>query len=118
MSAIYILSDYGKLGKSDETLVFTQPDGTKTILFPYKTEQLILIGNVSISGDALRLLTKYKIPVILMSKNGRFNGKLTFGEGKNVSLRQKQYLILSNEQESLKIARSIVCGKIRNEHKS
>ena len=44
MSAIYMISDYGKLGKHDETLVFSQPDGTTTVLFPYKTEHLILMG--------------------------------------------------------------------------
>lgn len=115
MSAIYILSDNGKLSKKDETIVFSQADGTNTILFPFKTEQLVLIGNVSISGEAFRILTKYKIPVTLLSKNGRFNGKLTFGENKNVFLRQKQYQILSNQKQSLEIARSIVVGKIKNQ---
>lgn len=115
MSAIYMLSDYGKLGKRDETLVFSQPDGNTTILFPYKTEHLILMGNISISGEALRLLAKYEIPTVLLSSNGRFNGKLTFGDGKNVFLRQKQYAILSNEKQSLEIAKSIVIGKIKNQ---
>lgn len=41
MSGIYILSDYGKLSKKDQTLVFTENDGTNTILFPYKTEHLV-----------------------------------------------------------------------------
>lgn len=115
MAAIYILSDYGKLSKKDETIVFSQPDGTSTILFPFKTEQLVLMGNVSISGDALRLLTKYKIPTTLLSSNGRFNGKLTFGDSKNVFLRQKQYAVLSDGAASLEIAKSIVEGKIRNQ---
>ncbi len=115
MSAIYILSDYGKLAKSDQTLVFTQKDDTRTIIFPFKTEQLVLMGNISISGDAIRLLTKYKIPTTFLSSNGRFNGKLSFGDSKNIFLRQRQYRILDNEKSSLEIARSIVCGKIRNE---
>lgn len=115
MSSVYIISDNGKLSKKDETLVFSQVDGTSTILFPYKTELLVLMGNVSVSGNALRLLTKYKIPVIILSKNGRFNGKLTFGENKNVFLRQKQYEILSDLNRSLEIARSIVLGKIKNQ---
>lgn len=115
MASIYILSDYGKLSKKDETIVFSQPDGTSTILFPFKTEQLVLMGNVSISGDALRLLTKYKIPTTLLSSNGRFNGKLTFGDSKNVFLRQKQYAVLSDGVASLEIAKSIVMGKIRNQ---
>lgn len=115
MSEIYILSDYGKLSKKDETIVFSQPDGTSTILFPFKTEQLVLVGKVSISADALRLLTKYKIGTTFLSSNGRFNGKLSFGDGKNIFLRQKQFRILDNPQKSLEIAKSIVAGKIRNE---
>lgn len=115
MAAIYILSDYGKLGKKDETIVFSQPDGTNTILFPFKTEHLVIIGNVSISGNALRLISKYKIPVTFLSSNGRFNAKLSFGDSKNVFLRQKQYRILDNPECSLRIAKSIVAGKIRNE---
>ena len=115
MAAIYILSDRGKLTKKDETIVFIQPDETKTILFPFKTEHLVIIGNVSISGDALRLLAKYKIGATFLSSNGRFNGKLSFGDSKNVFLRQKQYRILDNEKQSLEIARSIVVGKIKNQ---
>ena len=115
MAEIYILSDYGKLSKKDETIVFSQPDGTSTILFPFKTEHLVLVGKVSISADALRLLTKYKIGTTFLSSNGRFNGKLSFGDGKNIFLRQKQFRILDNPQKSLEIAKSIVTGKIRNE---
>lgn len=115
MSEIYILSDFGKLSKKDETIVFSQNDGTNTILFPFKTEHLVLIGKISISADAFRLLSKYKIGTTFLSSNGRFNGKLTFGDGKNVFLRQKQFRILDNQEKSLEIARSIVSGKIRNE---
>ncbi len=109
------MSDYGKLSKRDETIVFTQPDGTSTILFPFKTEQLVLIGRISISADALRLLTKHKIPTTFLSSNGKFNGRLSFGDKKNVFLRQKQFRILDNPKKSLEIARSIVVGKIKNE---
>ena len=115
LSEIYILSDYGKLSKKDETIVFSQPDGTSTILFPFKTEHLVLIGRISISADALRLLTKYKIPTTFLASNGRFNGKLSFGDKKNIFLRQKQFRILDDSKKSLEIARSIVTGKIKNE---
>ena len=115
MATIYILSEHGKLTKKDETIVFVQSDETRTILFPFKTEHLVIIGNVSISGDALRLLTKYKICTTFLSSNGRFNGKLSFGDGKNVFLRQRQYRILDNPSNSLELARSIVTGKIKNQ---
>ncbi len=84
MAEIYILSDYGKLTKKDETIVLLQNDGTSTILFPFRTEHLVLMGKISISADALRLLTKYKISTTFLSSNGKFNGKLTFGDSKNI----------------------------------
>ena len=115
MAEIYILSDYGKLSKKDETIVFSQADGTNTILFPFKTEHLVLMGRVSISADALRLLTKYKISTTFLSSNGKFNGKLSFGDSKNIFLRQKQFRTLDNSKKSLEIAKNIVAGKIRNE---
>ena len=115
MASIYIISDKGKLGKKDETFVFSQPDGSATILFPFKTEILFLVGNVSISGDALRMLSKYKIPVVFLSSNGKFNSKLVYSDSKNVFLRQKQYLTLSDPEKSCAIARSIVEGKLKNQ---
>lgn len=53
MASIYILSDHGKLSKRDETIVFSQPDGTNTILFPFKTEHLVVVGKISVSAEAL-----------------------------------------------------------------
>lgn len=115
MSAIYIISDKGKLGKHDDSLVFRQIDGSLTTLFPFKIEQLILIGNISISGDALRILTKYKIPTVFISTNGKYNSRLVFQNHKNVLLRQNQYRLIDNKKESLKIAQAIVIGKIKNQ---
>ncbi|OJF75744.1 MAG: CRISPR-associated endonuclease Cas1 [Treponema sp. CETP13] len=115
MAFIYILSDYGKLSKENETLLFFQDDGTKTILFPFKTEQLVLMGNISITGGAFRLIHKYKIPITFLSSNGKFNSKLVYEEPKNIILRQRQFNVISNKQKSLEIAGSIVLGKIKNQ---
>lgn len=115
MSVIYILSDQGKLGKRGEALVLHHIDGNVTTIFPYKTDHLVAMGNISISGDAIRLITKNRLPMTFLSRNGKFNAKLTFGENKNVFLRQRQYNILNNPVESLAMARAIVLGKIQNQ---
>lgn len=114
MSGIYILSNAGKLGKRDASLIFYQPDGTETVLFPFKIEQLIIAGKVSISGDAFRILSRHRIPVSFVSTNGYFNARLVYAADKNIFLRKKQYEIMDN-QEGLKIAKAIVCGKIQNQ---
>lgn len=115
MATIYIVSKIGKISKEAETLIFTQQDGTSTVLFPFKTEILFVVGKISVSGDALRMFAKYKIPVIFLSSNGQFNAKLVYGDSKNVFLRQKQYEILSSQEKTLQLAKSIVFGKIRNQ---
>jgi len=115
MSTIYIVSDNGKLKKKDETIHLEDSDGTITILFPYKTEQLIIMGNVEITSPALKLLMKHNIDTIFLSKNGRFNGKLVFQESKNVFLRQKQYRLLDNEKFKESFARDIARGKLKNQ---
>lgn len=115
MTSVYIVSKTGKISKKSETLVFTRSDGTSTVLFPFKIGILFITGRISVSGEALAIFSKYKIPVVFMSGNGRFLSKLVYGDSKNVFLRQKQYAISENPEKSLEIARSVVAGKIRNQ---
>ncbi|MFQ3620263.1 MAG: CRISPR-associated endonuclease Cas1, partial [Spirochaetales bacterium] len=58
MAAIYIVSENGKLQKKGETLQLNHPDGTITTIFPFKTEQIVVLGSVEITGPALRTLMR------------------------------------------------------------
>jgi CRISPR-associated protein Cas1 len=115
MSTVYIISDNGKLNRSNETLDFTAQDGTIRTMFPHKMDCLIITGVVSITGAALRLLMKFQINCIFIGFNGKFNGKLIFTNTKNVLLRKKQYMVSDNEVQALTIAKAIVLAKIKNE---
>ncbi len=114
MSVIY-LNNSGKLIKKGETLEFCYPDETKVIIFHYKTEQIIVLGNIGFTSDAIKLLMKYKIEIILLNKNGRFNGKLVFQEGKNVFLRIKQYKLLDSDLFQLHFCKNIIHSKLNNQ---
>lgn len=114
MSIIYIVSSGGKLSKNGETLVYNSEE-SKSIIYPYNTEQLIFIGSVEITGAALSLIMRHKLNTIFLNKNGRFNGKLTFGESKNVYLRMKQYELLKDDNFRLNLSKKIVSFKIKNE---
>lgn len=115
MGSVYVISDYGKLGKRDEALSFQSGSGDERRIFLHRTDRLIILGSVEISASALKLIMRNKVETVFLSKNGRFNGKLEFQEGKNVFLRKRQYDILSDESMQVKLARSIVCGKIKNQ---
>lgn len=116
MSTVYIVSDFGKMQKKGETISVQYNDGNTTIIFPYKVEQIVVIGNIEITGSALKMLMRYKIDTVFMNKNGKFDGKLVFQEGKNVLLRQKQYKLLEDEEFKVRFCKSVIEGKLKNQY--
>jgi len=118
MSIIYIVSDYGKLVKNGDVLQLKKGNDIFKTIFPFKTEQIVIIGNIEITSPALRMIMYHNIDAIFLGSNGKFNGKITFqdGKSKNVFLRQKQYKLLEDENFCLKIAKSIVSSKLQNQY--
>ncbi|MFN3411979.1 MAG: CRISPR-associated endonuclease Cas1 [Exilispira sp.] len=114
MPVVYIISNYGRLSKKGDTLLFEGKDYNSTI-FPFRTEGIVFIGKVDITAAALSLLMKHQIDTVFLSTNGRFNGKLTFSEKKNVFLRLKQYKLLENNDARISFAKQIVFAKLKNE---
>mgnify|MGYP003801771463 CR=1 FL=1 len=102
MADIYLISDYGKLYKQNKVFHFLYPDGTVAKFFPHNTQRMYVIGNIQITAEALKMISHNKIEVIFLNKNGFFNGKLTFGDSKNVLLRKKQYEKLNDNDFILK----------------
>lgn len=115
MSTVYIVSDRGKLHKKGDTIQMVAGDGTVSTIFPFKTDQLIIMGSAEITGSALNLLMRHNIDTVFLGKNGRFNGKLAFQEGKNVFLRQKQFRQLENMDFRIHFAKSIARAKMKNQ---
>jgi len=115
VATIYIVSENGKLQKKGETLQFAHLDGTITTIFPFKTNQIVVLGNMEITGSALRLLMRHGIDTVFLGTNGRFHGKLVFQESRNVFLRQKQFKTLEDEDFRLRFAKSLVAGKLKNQ---
>ncbi|MBR6199638.1 MAG: CRISPR-associated endonuclease Cas1 [Spirochaetales bacterium] len=115
MSAAYIISDTGKLSKEGKHLVFRKADGTESSILLHKIDSIMIIGNVSISGDALRLISESELPITFTGRNGAFYGSLEYQTSKNVFLHQKQFQMYEDEKSKLKTAKSIVKGKIRNQ---
>ncbi len=115
MSTIYLISTQGKLSKKGETLVLRMDENTTKTIFPFKTEQLVLIGNIDLSTPALKFLMHRQIDTVFINKNGKYNGRLDFRSGKNIFLRIKQFERLKNENFRLKLAQSIVNAKLKNQ---
>ncbi len=115
MSIIYVVSDYGRLVKRGEVLQLRKGEDILKTIFPFKTEQLVIIGRIEITSAAINLLMRHRIDTVFLHRNGRFNGKFAFASGKNVFLRQKQFQSLEDDNFCLEMARCVVNGKLRNQ---
>lgn len=115
MSTIYIVSDYGRLVKKGEVLELRKGEDLLKTVFPFKTEQLIIMGRIEVTSQALNFLMRHNIDTVFLSNNGRFNGKITFQTSKNVFLRKRQFELLSDDRFRLRISKAIVRGKLKNQ---
>lgn len=115
MGSVYIFSDFGKLGKREDSLCFYSPDGSERRVFLHRTDRIVISGAVDISSAALRMIMRNQVDTVFLSKNGRYNGKLEFQESKNVFLRKRQYELLDEAEARTSIVSSIVKGKIINQ---
>lgn len=78
------------------------------------TSQLVVMGNVQVSTQALHELCDREVPVVWASYGGWLFG-FTDGLGhKNVELRRTQYRMAEDAAMSLRLARRIVAAKIAN----
>ena len=116
MSSIYLVSMNGKLSCDNGAFRYTDADGSSRSIFPHLTDRISSIGTINITASAMNLLMKNRIPITFLTRSGIPKGELSFGDGKNVFLRQKQYELL-NDDRRIEIARSIVIGKVRNQRR-
>ena len=76
--------------------------------------EITLFGNIQITTQVIRELNKRNIPICYMTYGGWFTGITTGLSHKNIELRIKQHKKYDVKNTSIKIARQIVFGKIKN----
>lgn len=81
----------------------------------HEVDRVLVFGAVQISTQALGFLLDSGIELSFHSMNGRFRGKLTPPESKNVFLRLAQYERSRDEEFKLRIAREIIAAKLKNQ---
>lgn len=111
---LYIQEQGAYVSLSGETLQVKTRNGAKHNIRLLDLSDVILRGNIQITTQAVRTLCDRGIPVCYLSYGDRFIG-ITDGQySKNVDLRIRQFRAYQNKAASLKIAKSIVWGKIKN----
>lgn len=115
MTTIYVKEQGAKVGRSGERLEVRQ-NGTIIESFPLaQVEQVVLMGNVQLTTQAVATLLERDVDVVFLSSYGKFRGRLTGLGAKNAALRQRQLQLMADERFTLRLAKSIVDGKIHNQ---
>ncbi|WP_245771939.1 CRISPR-associated endonuclease Cas1 [Rhodothermus profundi] len=75
-------------------------------------DQLVLVGPVQITTQALRLLLRTNTDIVYLSRSGRFEGRLAPEFHPHVALRLAQYAAYADPEKSLSLARRFVQAKL------
>ncbi len=114
-AVVYLQENGSTVGKRGEHLV-VRKDGHELQRIPLAAvRQVVVFGNVQVSTQALECLVTNEIPVVYLSRYGRFIAAVEPAPKKNVMLRADQYRVFTDPARSFALAREVVRAKIANQ---
>ncbi len=114
MMIVYIMEQGAVLAKKDGRMVVIKAKKVLDEVPLKKIERINLLGNITMTTNMINYCLDNKIEVIFMTQHGRYRGKLYTEEYRNVLLRLKQYERSLDPNFRLRMAKSIVKGKLTN----
>ncbi|MGC8485818.1 MAG: CRISPR-associated endonuclease Cas4g/Cas1g [Candidatus Baltobacteraceae bacterium] len=112
---LYVLEAGSRVGLSGETLQVRDDEGVKAEMPLFEAAGISLFGNVQISSQAMRAVLGRDVPVFFLSYGGWLTGYARSVNDHSLDLRQAQHRVAGDADASLRIARAMVFGKIRNQ---
>ncbi|MEB3214194.1 MAG: type I-D CRISPR-associated endonuclease Cas1d [Leptolyngbyaceae bacterium] len=120
MSVLYVTQPDAVLSKTYEAfkVALKQDDGSwKKQTIPAQTvEQVVLMGNPQITGDALVYALELGMPIHYLTLFGKYLGSALPGESRNGQLRLAQYQMYLDAERRLELVKAIVTAKIHNQY--
>ncbi len=124
MAIVYLTEQQAWVGREGDCLIVHIPeqsaDGSKTkrerkMTVPlFKVEEVMVMGDITITTPALASLLEAKVSVTYLSKYGRYLGSLNPLLTKNSILRLAQHAAHSDSKRRHVVAQRFVLGKLRN----
>lgn len=116
MPTLYVTEPGSRIEKDYHRLVVTSPEDEILFAVPVsRVSEVVLVGSVGLTTQAMRELLRYGTSLSLISASGELLGRLQPATGKNIALRRRQYLSAADPAFCLALTREIVRGKIKNE---
>ncbi len=114
LNTLYITSKKTYLSKEGEN-VLAHVDKKIKHQFPiHLLEGIVCFGNIMCTPSLMHLCASKNVAISFLSDHGRFLAKVQGPVSGNVLLRREQYRRADDPEWSVKIARSVILGKIAN----
>lgn len=117
MSVIYIREQGSTVKRSGERLIVTKQRQNVLEIPIFQVDSLAVMGNVTVTTQAMSLLMERGIDINYFSYSGKFIGTMSSDSGKNIFLRLAQYELYQDVERRLALARIIVANKADNQLK-
>jgi len=116
MTTLYISEVGAMVHKDGEQIKITAPKEGTLLKMPLSNlEQLVLLGNVTVSTPVVHSLLEKGSGLVYLSRGGKFLGRLQPATSKNIPLRWAQFQAAADVPTRLEIAKDIVQGKLHNQ---
>jgi CRISPR-associated protein Cas1 len=120
MSVLYVTQPDAVLGKNYEafSVSLKQEDGSwqKRSVPAQTVEQVVLMGNPQVTGDAFVYALELGLPIHYLSSFGKYLGSAMPGYSRNGKLRLAQYDIYRDLPRRLELVKILIAGKIHNQY--
>jgi CRISPR-associated protein Cas1 len=114
MAVLYVTEQGASIVKEGARLLIEKQGRVIRWAHAFELEQVALMGNVSLSPQALAFLLQEGVDTVFLSYHGKYRGRLVSQLGKNVELRRLQFRRLEDPEFRLKAAKAYVRGKLDN----
>lgn len=115
MPTLYVIEPGARIEKEYKRILVTKDDEILMRVPLQRITQVVLVGRVGATTPALHALLRGGVPLLMVSRAGKLLGRLLPPTAANLPRRQAQFRRNEDDDFTLKLARFIVMGKIRNQ---
>jgi len=112
---VHVAEQGAVVGRSGERLTIRRPGGEVLSFCLLDVSHVSMYGNLQITAQALRALSERGVAVFHYTYGGWLAAVTSGVLSHNAALRAEQHRVADDPDRSLRIAREIVAGKIRNQ---
>lgn len=114
LNTLYVTSPNRYLSLDGENVVILEKDQEIARIPLHNLEAIVTFGYTGASPALMGACAQRHIDLSFLSGSGRFIARVTGETYGNVTLRKEQYRRSENKQESIRIARNMIAGKVYN----